>query len=142
MFNIPLANQPEYRGDYLGGNASFQGGIPILLKFEKTTIDLFQYYSGKERRDQLVSNNPFTSVFYENIVGVNVVSQERISTLRVLLLGVIPGLLLRQNKNFLLLNFKDKVGLEQTFVFSFMDNYVVCSAIQNKVAESKKKVVD
>jgi hypothetical protein len=53
------------------------------------------------------------------------------------LLGVIPGLLLRQNKNFLLLVFKNSVDLEQTFVFSFTDNYVVCSAIENRVAKKR-----
>ena len=141
MFNIPLGNQSQYNGEYLGGSTAQKRGFQILMKFENTAINLFQYYSDKQRRNELVSDRPFISIPYNNVVGVNVVSQESISTLRVFVLGLIPGLIFRKNEKFLLLTFKDEGGLEQNFVFRFPENYVVCSTIQKRVVENKKKTV-
>jgi hypothetical protein len=137
MFDIDLPNRSEYEGAYLGGSIQHGNGMRVLLRFSGVGLGFFQFKSDKSQ--ELFSNKPFISMAYNDIIGIQVVNQERISSLRWIVLGAIPGLLWRTNDKFLLLLFKDSIGLEQSLVFRFKDNWVVQSTIQNKVAQHKVK---
>ncbi len=124
------------RGAYLGGSVQHGNGMRVLLRFTDNGLGFFQFKS--EKSQELFSDKPFISVAYGDIIGIQVVNQERISSFRWIVFGAIPGLLWRINNRFLLLSFKDAVGLEQGLVFQFRDNGVVQSTIQNRVSQYRK----
>jgi len=107
-----------------------------LLRFTNNGLGFFQFKS--EKSQELFSDKPFISVAYGDITGIQVVNQERISSFRWIVFGVIPALLWRINSWFLLLSFKDSLGLEQSLVFQFKDNGVIQSTIQNRVSQYRK----
>ena len=116
MFDIPLSNQSQYEGEYLGGHIQHQSGIRILMKFENSKIDIFQYNPEKNHSSELVSNRPCISILYDKFVGAQVIGQEKLNTLHLLVYGSLVALLTKKNELFLQLIFKDDIGLEQNLI--------------------------
>ena len=125
----------EFQGEYLGGHTRFQSQNNIVMLLQSTEISIYTAHAFS----QVVSlRQPFLIIPYDNIVGIQKTTSDKIDTLRVLAVGVVGGLLWRKKELFLSLSFMDDIGINQTLIFKMKDVDEAQWKIYDKVAQTKK----
>ena len=124
-----------FEGEYLGGHVDLKANQHVLMQLDNKKINVHPYpYPRGKKLDA-----PFLSISYEDVSSIQNVPSERISTLRVLALGIIPGLIWRKNEHCLTLTFKDELDMEQTIAFKMKKTQELHEEIYDRVVEAKKK---
>jgi hypothetical protein len=78
----------EYSGEYLGGHARFQSKNNVVMTLDSKEVKIYYDYAFSGPAQY---KNPFLTFSYEQISDIQVMTSERISTLRVVVLGLLPG---------------------------------------------------
>jgi len=127
----------EFEGEYLGGHVNYPRKCSVLLRLDDKKIDVVPQ---KLWMNKLTSEHPAISILYESISSIQNVPEEKISSLRFLVLGPIPGLLWRKKEFYLHLTFKDKDGadMDQNMVFKMKGSVETYQAIYEEVAYAKR----
>jgi len=75
---------------------------------------------------------------YENIINVQSMSQEKLSAMRLLLVGIF-AFAWKKKKQFMVLTYKDDAGIEQNPVFDMKKIEEVQPAIYRKMIAARQK---
>jgi hypothetical protein len=123
----------EFAGEYLGGHVNYPDVGPALIQLGEEQLFVAPY----SPLSHTELGQPFLSVPYGDIVGVQSVPYERISTLRFLALSATAGLLWRKNEHILTIGFKDEAGIEQTMAFKLRYTKEAHASIYRRLQEQR-----
>jgi hypothetical protein len=130
----------EFKGEYLGGHVNYPDIGPVLLQLNEESLFIAPYspLSGT------ALGQPFLTIPFADITGVQSLPYEKISTLRFLALGAVAGLLWRKNEHILTISFKDESNIEQTVAFKLKNTAKVHAAVYERIAkpQNRKNIVN
>ncbi len=119
-----------YKGKYLGGHSAYPKDLEIRMKLMPDFVEIFEFPARTNKE------NLGIKLKYEDITNVQSLTQEKLSALRIWLVGLL-ALAWKEKKLYMVLSYKDRAGFEQNPVFDLNKIEEIQPAIYRKMLETK-----
>ena len=129
---------PEHPGEKpIHFGAEYMGGHKMYPK--KTDCDVRMYHNGIEIEFGRIHKNKFV-IYYDTISNIENQDERRITKTRILLTGIIPGLLWKKKFLYTVIEYKDELDMEHAVVIDFhRDAEKAQQVIYERMVEAKQK---
>ncbi|RLI07396.1 hypothetical protein DRO42_08140 [Candidatus Bathyarchaeota archaeon] len=123
LFGRKKGAEYSYEGKYLGGHSAFPKEMKVHINLMPNYLEIQEFPA---------------FIPYENIINVQSMSQEKLSAMRLLLVGIF-AFAWKKKKQFMVLTYKDDAGIEQNPVFDMKKIEEVQPAIYRKMIAARQK---